>query len=105
MILFKENNEDVRKELTKRITELTLDTRYNLTSLQYYPQHFGNVVIELTSDNIIVRFICDRGDIYRNKRIINSEHWVDEELVYSHTISHNEIYELLFKAIDEFIKG
>ena len=103
MMFFGKKDDGVRKELTKRIIELTLNTKYNLISLQYNSQHFGNVVVELMSDNIIVRFIYDRGDIYRDKRIKNSEHWINEELVYDHTMSRNEIYGLLFKAIDEFI--
>ncbi|MDR1838469.1 MAG: hypothetical protein LBQ93_02635, partial [Treponema sp.] len=79
MMFFGEKDDGVRKELTKRITEITLNTKYNLISLQYNSQHFGNVVVELTNDNIIVRFIYDRGDIYRDKRIKNSEYWINEE--------------------------
>lgn len=103
MIRIGEKDDGVRNELTKRIHRLTQNTKYNLTSLQYAPQHFGNVVVELTGENYIIRFICDRGDIYRNKRAIDSQHWIDEQLVYSHSMPHNEVYELLLKAIEEFI--
>ena len=103
MIHFSGKDDSVRKELTEYITKLTINTKYNLTSLQYSPQHFGNVVIELTGDNFIVRFIYDRGDIYYNKRAINSEHWTDDQLAYNHSMPKKEVYELLLKAIEEFV--
>ena len=102
MARFREKDDGVSNELTERITALTLNTKYNLTSLQYAPQHFGNVVIELNGNDFIVRFIYDRGDIYRDKKVIGSERWIDERLVYSHSVPCNGIYDLLLKAIEEF---
>jgi len=96
-------DDGVRKELTERITKLTLNSKYNLTSLQYTPQHFGNVVVEIANDHFVVRFIYDRGDIYRDKRTIDSTHWIDDELVYNHSMPKKDVYELLLKAIEDFV--
>jgi len=103
MMYFVKNDDDIYKKCLKYINELIRNTKYDLTSLQYTPSHFGNIVVELASDKIIVRFVYDRGDIYRDKRAVDSEHWSDEQLIYNHSMSCNENYELLFKAIDEFI--
>ena len=103
MIWRSRKDDGVRKELEECITKLTLKTKYNLTSLQYFAQHFGNVVIELTGDNFIVRFIYDRGDIYCDKRAINSEHWIDNQLAYNHSMPKKENYELLLKAIEDVV--
>lgn len=73
-------------------------------SLQYYPEHFGNIVVELISDIIILRFIYDRGDIYVEKRTIETKYLISSQVAYNHSIPHNEIYELLFKAIKEVIQ-
>ena len=86
MINFKrKNNNGIRDELFKRINELISNNKYKLKLLHYDPLHFGNVIIELTNDKNIVRFIYDKGDIYNDMRAINSEKWIQERLVYTHS--------------------
>ena len=103
MIHFVKENDSVRDELAKSVEKLTYNTKYKLSSLQYNPQHFGNVTIELTNDRIVTRFIYDRGDIYQDRKEIGSEHWSDAQLIFSHTIMKNDLYELLLMAIENYI--
>jgi len=94
---------DIKDKLTAHITNLIINTKHNLTSLKYFPLHFGNIEVELTNNEYIVRFTYDRGDIYREVEIINAPQFNNEQLIYCHSTPHNEPYELLIKAIDEFI--
>ena len=104
VVVFFGNRGDVSShELTHRINMLILGTKYTLTSLQLSPQHFGNAVIELACDQFSTRFVYDRGDIYRDIKIRTVEQWTDQQLVYSHTIPHDEVYDLLIKAVEEYI--
>ena len=103
MVYLGNKDDDSSNELTHQINMLILDTKYTLTSLQLSPQHFGNAVIELACDQVSIRFVYDRGDIYRDIKIRNAEQWTDQQLVYSHTIPLDEVYDLLINAVEEYI--
>jgi len=94
---------NVCEELTEQITTLIRDTNYKLLSVEYDPLSFGNTSIELISDKLNIRFIYERGDIYRDKKMIGQNRWSAQELIYDHSMPHNETYELLIKAINEYI--
>ena len=104
VVSFSKKNDNVRKRLTECIGEILCDTRYNLLSLHYDSRNFGNVVVELESCKLAVRFICDRGDIYRARKALDSERWVDERLVCNHTESCDTPYGLLLEAIEELVR-
>jgi hypothetical protein len=91
------------KELSNQISTTLDRSHFQLKSLQTHPNNFGNAVVEITNGEIIVRFIQDRGDIYRDERHNGSEQWFDEQLVYSHFEPRNGVYELLIKSIDNFL--
>jgi len=103
MIFFRKKKDNVCEELTKQITALIRDTKYKLLSVEYDPLSFGNAAVELTSDNLNIRFVYDRGDIYRDKKITGQNRWSARELIYDHSMPCNETYELLIKAVDEYV--
>ena len=96
-------DDGVRHALANQINELTHYSDYYISSFQYDPLHFGNVVVELTDDNFLARFTFDRGDIFCKKKLLESTQWIDDQLVYSHSTPCNEVYELLLKAIRDFL--
>ena len=90
--------------LQKRISELTSNTVYTLSLLHYDSKIFGNVIVELVFGDTVVRFIYDRGDVYRDQKLLGTNEWLNQELVFSHTQKPTEKYDLLLKAIEDFVK-
>lgn len=100
----KDERSQVYEELTTQITAIVHNTNYQLKLLQVHPESFGNAVVEVENNEMTVRFVQDRGDIYRDKKSKDTERWIDEQLVFSHNEPSNGIYESLLKAIDSFVK-
>lgn len=99
----KDKNLDAYEKLKNSLQSVTRNSTFILTSFQFDPHSIRGPVVELTNDKIVVRFIYDRGDIYRDKRVANTDQWIDELLVYNHSMPCNEIYELLLKAIKDYV--
>ena len=98
-------DEDAYMKLKNKVSALIQNTKYHLSLFQFNPNSFRGPQIELTDDRIVVRFFYDRGDIYRDKKTIDSDHWFDEQLVFSHQQKSPSIYDLLLSAIEDFINA
>jgi hypothetical protein len=96
----KNSNEDVLKN---KIISLLDGSGYSLDKFKLDSKCFGNIILEIIDKKDRTRFIYDRGDIYRNKKIHSSEHWLGEMLIFSHEEKDSETYGLLFRAIKNYI--
>lgn len=49
---------------------------FKITYQDFSPKYFGNSVVELLSDTLMIRFICDRGQYWIDVRLISApEKW------------------------------
>jgi len=92
-----------RDELIKGVNEIIAGTKYTVTSLYYNAKHFGNVLIELSCDKFTVRFCVDRSVISLDKKYAGSERWVEQPVKYYPSTPNTGQFELLFKAVEEFV--
>ena len=54
----------VLAELRKVVSEV----QGEILRLDYYPEHFGNIILHFKRGEKIFEYIVDRGDIYFNKK-------------------------------------
>ena len=47
--------------------------------LNYYPKHFGNILLEFKKNDKIYEYVVDRGDIYFNQKGICNNSYVRDE--------------------------
>ena len=47
--------------------------------LDYYPEHFGNIILHFKKGEKIYEYVVDRGDIYFNKKGVCSNSYVRDE--------------------------
>ena len=90
-------------ELNKKIIEIVKVSDYKLKSMQIDNLHFGNIIVILESRNELIRFVQDRGDIYKERKSLTSEYWGDQVLEYSHAVKMDNSFSLLILAIENFI--
>lgn len=61
----------IDKEIIE-IKEAIEPYHYELTFFKYYKKIFGNIVIEIVSNEKKLTFVCDRGEIYCNGVILSN---------------------------------
>lgn len=99
-----EEREQKKKWILAQINLIIQGKGYKLSNLEIYPEHFGNVIVELSNDKLTLRFFQDRDDIYMDKKLSGSIHWSDQQLIVSHSENTGDGYNTLIKAIEQIIK-
>ena len=51
-------------ELREVVVDLVCDHKLRITRIAYFPERFGNALIELSSPNMTILFLRDRGEIF-----------------------------------------
>lgn len=55
-----------------------------ITRLDYYPKHFGNIILHFKKGDKIYEYVVDRGDIYFNKKGVCDNSYLRDEGITSH---------------------
>ena len=50
-----------------------------ITRLDYYPKHFGNIILHFQKGDKIYEYVVDRGDIYFNKKGVCDNSYLRDE--------------------------
>ncbi len=74
MFLFKRRYEKRKKEMYDKLISI-IPSGITIVSFEYYPEMFGNIVVELESHNSKHRFITDRGEIYHKSQMSGENTW------------------------------
>ena len=62
--------------LKKELLSLLSNTDARLTKYEYSNMNFGNLIIEIQTNNKSLRFVSDRGDILCNNELIYDSSYI-----------------------------
>ena len=96
--------EQVYQSLKAKIEILIKNTEYSLECLMIDFDTFGNVIVVLSCEEQLTRFIQDRGDIYADKKHRDSDRWLPQRLALSHLDASRSGYESLLTSIRKTLR-
>lgn len=66
------------QKMRKEIENIVAPFGYIITDFKYYPNIFGNVVLDLKKDNIKHTFVIERGELYHNDMLLSYNDGTDD---------------------------
>lgn len=74
--IFKSNR---KKIILAELQNVVRQVQGEITRLDYYPEHFGNIILHFKKGEKIYEYVVDRGDIYFNKKGVCNNYYIRDE--------------------------
>lgn len=70
---------DTKKNIFTTLKNTVREVGGEITRLDYYPEHFGNIILHFQKDGTMYEYVVDRGDIYFKRNGVCNDSYFSAE--------------------------